>query len=143
MARSRKTKFRVFLVDEHPVNRYGLRHLINRETDLEVCGESDCRLAALTDVAMAKPHAVVVGVALKKSRGLSLIKHLHALDPNLSILVLSVQEDPLYAQRCLRAGAKAHLTLGEGTKAALLALRRVISGEVMETPSNVGKKDAD
>lgn len=143
MVKSKKTKYRVFLVDDHPLTRYGLSHLIDRETDLVVCGGSDCGLAALTAVGIAKPHAVVVGVASKKGRGVSLIKDLLALDPNLAILVLSDQEESSYAKQCLRAGAKGYLLMSEATTTVLHALRQVIAGEIMAAPSKVGKKGSD
>jgi DNA-binding NarL/FixJ family response regulator len=120
----------VFLVDDHPIVRHGLTQLINREPDLMVCGESEDGSKALTAVRTAKPDVVVVDLTLKRSSGFSLIKNLHAFDPQLSILVLSIHQESLYAERCLRVGAKGYLMKEEAMENVLLAIRRVLAGQV-------------
>ena len=127
---ARKAKCRVFLVDDHPIVRHGLTQLINREPDLIVCGESEDGSKGLTAVGAAKPDVVVVDLTLKRSSGFSLIKNLKSLDPKLSILVLSIHEESLYAERCLRAGAKGYLMKEEAMENVLLAIRRVLAGQV-------------
>lgn len=127
---ARKAKYRVFLVDDHPIVRHGLTQLINREPDLVVCGESEDGSNALTAVRTAKPDVVVVDLTLKRSSGFSLIKNLNAFDPKLSILVLTIHEESLYAERCLRAGAKGYLMKEEAMENVLLAIRRVLAGQV-------------
>jgi DNA-binding NarL/FixJ family response regulator len=127
---ARKAKYRVFLVDDHPIVRHGLTQLINREQDLIVCGESEDGSKALTAVGAAKPDVVVVDLTLKRSSGFSLIKNLNAHDPKLSILVLTIHEESLYAERCLRAGAKGYLMKEEAMENVLLAIRRVLAGQV-------------
>ena len=127
---ARKAKYRVFLVDDHPIVRHGLTQLINREPDLVVCGESEDGSKALTAVGAAKPDVVVVDLTLKRSSGFSLIKNLHALNPKLSILVLTIHDESLYAERCLRAGAKGYLMKEEAMENVLLAIRRVLAGQV-------------
>ena len=127
---ARKAKYRVFLVDDHPIVRHGLTQLINREPDLVVCGESEDGSKALTAVRAAKPDVVVVDLTLKRSSGFSLIKNLNAFDPRLPILVLSIHEESLYAERCLRAGAKGYLMKEEAMENVLLAIRRVLAGQV-------------
>ena len=123
-------KCRVFLVDDHPIIRHGLTQLIDREPDLTVCGESEVGSTALGAIAAVKPDAVVVDLTLKESSGFSLIKNLVTLDPKLPILVLTVHEESLYAERCLRAGAKGYLMKDEAMENVLLAIRRVIAGKV-------------
>ena len=127
---ARKTKYRVFLVDDHPIVRHGLTQLINREPDLMVCGESEDGSKALTAIRVAKPDVVVVDLTLKRSSGFSLIKNLNALDSKLFILVLTIHEESLYAERCLRAGAKGYLMKEEAMENVLLAIRRVLAGQV-------------
>jgi len=127
---ARKAKSRVFLVDDHPIVRHGLTQLINREPDLMVCGESEDGSEALTAVGTAKPDVVVVDLTLKRSSGFSLIKNLNAHDPKLSILVLTIHEESLYAERCLRAGAKGYLMKEAAMENVLLAIRRILSNEV-------------
>ena len=127
---ARKARYRVFLVDDHPIVRHGLTQLINREPDLMVCGESKDGSDALIAIGAAKPDVVVVDLTLKCSNGFSLIKNLIALDPKLSILVLTVHEESLYAERCLRAGAKGYLMKEEAMENVLLAIRRILAGRV-------------
>jgi len=127
---ARKAKGRVFLVDDHPIVRHGLTQLINREPDLMVCGESEDGSKALTAVEAAKPDLVVVDLTLKRSSGFSLIKDLCALDPKLFILVLTIHEESLYAERCLRAGAKGYLMKEEAMENVLIAIRRVLAGQI-------------
>ena len=127
---AQKTKHRVFLVDDHPIVRHGLTQLINCERDLMVCGESEIGSTALAAIDAAQPDVVVVDLTLKDSSGFSLIRNLNALDPKLPILVLTVHEESLYAERCLRAGAKGYLMKEEAMENVLLALRRVVAGQV-------------
>jgi DNA-binding NarL/FixJ family response regulator len=127
---ARKAKYRVFLVDDHPIVRHGLTQLINREPDLTVCGESEDGSKGLAAIEAAKPDLVVVDLTLKHGSGFSLIKNLSALDPNLSILVLTIHEESLYAERCLRAGAKGYLMKEVAMENVLLAIRRVLSGQI-------------
>ena len=127
---ARKTECRVFLVDDHPIVRHGLTQLINHEPDLMVCGESEDGSKALTAIRTAKPDMVVVDLTLKRSSGFSLIKNLNAFDPRLPILVLSIHEESLYAERCLRAAAKGYLMKEEAMENVLLAIRRVLAGQV-------------
>ena len=127
---ARKAKYRVFLVDDHPIVRHGLTQLINREPDLMVCGESEDGSKVLAAIGAAKPDVAVVDLTLKRSSGFSLIKNWKALDPKLPILVLTIHEESLYAERCLRAGAKGYLMKEEAMEKVLLAIRRVLAGEV-------------
>ena len=125
-----KRKSRVFLVDDHPIIRHGLTQLINREPDLIVSGESDAGSDAFAAIGKFKPDVVVVDLTLKGGTGFSLIKNLNALDSKLPILVLTVHEEALYAERCLRAGAKGYLMKQEAMENVLLAIRRVLAGQV-------------
>ena len=127
---ARKVKYRVFLVDDHPIVRHGLTQLINREPDLMVCGESEDGSKALTAVTATKPDVVVVDLTLKRSSGFSLIKNLNALDPKLSILILTIHEESLYAERCLRVGAKGYLMKEVAMENVLLAIRRILAGQI-------------
>jgi DNA-binding NarL/FixJ family response regulator len=126
----RKAKYRVFIVDDHPIVRHGITQLINCEPDLMVCGESEDGTKALTAVSTAKPDVAVVDLTLRQGSGFSLIKNLNALYPDLPILVLTIHEESLYAERALRAGAKGYLMKEEAMENVLLAIRRVIAGRV-------------
>jgi DNA-binding NarL/FixJ family response regulator len=121
---------RILLVEDHPVVREGLAEAINREPGLEVCGVAEDRDEALRLVETAAPGLAVVDLLLKRSSGLELIKDLHARWPRLFILVVSMQDENLYAERVLRAGARGYVTKQEATRTILAAIRKVLSGGI-------------
>lgn len=121
---------RVLLVDDHPIVRERLAEVIGREPDLVVCAEAEDRHGAIKAAEASKPELAVVDLALRNSSGLELIKDLHALWPRLIILVVSMQEESLYAERALRAGARGYITKQEATRNIMLAIRRVLAGEI-------------
>jgi DNA-binding NarL/FixJ family response regulator len=121
---------RVLLVDDHPIVRERLAEIINGEQDLMVCAEAEDRHGAIKAVETAKPELAVIDLALKNSSGLELIKDLHTRWPRLIILVVSMLEESLYAERVLRAGAQGYITKQEAARNIMLAIRRVLSGEI-------------
>jgi DNA-binding NarL/FixJ family response regulator len=127
----RKTKAtRILLVDDHPVVRDGLAESINHEPDLTVCATAEDRQEALKAVETTKPDLAVIDLMLKSSSGLELIKDIHARWPKLLILVVSMHDETLYAERVLRAGAQGYITKQQATRDILLAIRRVLSGGI-------------
>src|ERR1700747_1995189 len=98
-------KKRVLLVDDHPIVRQGLAESINRESDLVVCAEADDRHEALRIIDQTSPHLVIIDLSLKNSSGMELIKDIHSRWPRLPMLVVSMHDEMLYAERVLRAGA--------------------------------------
>ncbi|MCF7975449.1 MAG: response regulator transcription factor [Phycisphaerae bacterium] len=100
---------RIFIVDDHPIVRDGLKLLIDHQDDLTVCGEADDIKSALRGVAQAKPDVVLTDITLKASDGLELTKDLKILYPDLHIIVLSIHDESTYAERALRAGAQGYL----------------------------------
>jgi len=121
---------RILLVDDHPVVRDGLAEAINREPGLTVCGTADDRHEAMKAAETTNPDLVIVDLLLKNSSGLELIKDLHARWPRLPILVVSMQDENLYAERALRAGARGYITKQQATRHVLLAIHRVLRGEI-------------
>jgi DNA-binding NarL/FixJ family response regulator len=119
---------RVFLVDDHPLVREHLRALLQREADLEVCGEAAEAPAALSLIGKQKPDLVILDISLKRSHGLELLKDLRRQHPNLAVLVLSMHDEALYAERALRAGARGYITKEEATVDVLSAVRKVLAG---------------
>lgn len=107
-----------------------LTGFIQREADLEVCGEASDAPKALSLIGRCKPDLVILDISLKHSHGLELLKDLKALQPELSVLVLSMHDETLYAERALRAGAMGYITKQEATVNVLSAIRKVLSGEV-------------
>jgi DNA-binding NarL/FixJ family response regulator len=127
----RKTKAtRILLVDDHPIVRDGLAESINQEPDLTVCATAEDRQEALKLVETTKPELAVIDLMLKNSSGLELIKDVHARWPKLLILVVSMHDETLYAERVLRAGAQGYITKQQATRDILLAIRRVLSGGI-------------
>ncbi len=125
-----KPATRVVLVDDHPMVRERLAELINRELDLQVCGEAEDRNQALHVIATAQPELAIVDLTLKGSHGIDLIKDLQILHPQVRILVVSMQEESLYAERAILAGARGYITKQEATRKILQAIRTVLAGEV-------------
>src|SRR5271167_1743447 len=102
-------KKRIFIVDDHPIVREGLAQFLGQQKDLSVCGQAEGGKAALAQWASLRADAAIVDLNLKDMSGLDLIREMHARRPELPILVLSMHEESLYAERALRAGAKGYL----------------------------------
>jgi DNA-binding NarL/FixJ family response regulator len=128
--KSDQTGTKVFLVDDHPLVREWLSQLIQRENDMTVCGEAEDTQDALEKIELTKPDIVIADISLKSTHGLELVKDLQARHPSLPVLVLSMHDESLYAERVLRAGAKGYITKQEATKRILLAIRQVLSGQI-------------
>ncbi len=128
------SKSRVYLVEDHPVTRDGLAQLINYQDDLLVCGSAGTVAAAKGGIAAAHPDLVIVDVSLPDGHGIELVKDLRALHPKLPILVLSMHDELLYAERAFRAGASGYIMKQEATDEVLSAMRRILRGERYLSP---------
>jgi DNA-binding NarL/FixJ family response regulator len=120
----------VFVVDDHPIVRQGLTLLINQEADLAVCGEAEEMHSALSAIPAAKPDILIVDISLNGPDGLELLKHIRLTSPRLPVLILSMHDESIYAERALRAGANGYIMKQEATEKVLVALRRILSGEI-------------
>lgn len=123
-------KCKVFLVDDHPIVRQGLALFIDREPDLVVCGEADGATSALPAIQESMPDFVVLDISLDGPDGLELLKSLRAKYPSLPVLILSMHDESVYAERALRAGANGYIMKQEATDKVLTAIRRILGGEV-------------
>jgi DNA-binding NarL/FixJ family response regulator len=123
-------KSRVFVVDDHPLVRDGLSTLINQESDLEVCGIAEDAASALPAIAASRPHIALIDISLKNTSGLELIKDLKIQQPSVEVIVVSMHDEMLYAERALRAGARGYVMKRETTRNVLTAVRRVLEGGV-------------
>src|SRR5437870_422395 len=123
-------KSRVFLIDDHPLVREGLVNLINSQRDLAVCGEAEDSAGAMTGMAKTRPDVALVDISLKNESGLELVKNLETRFPLVALIVLSMHDEALYAERALRAGARGYVMKRETTKSVLTAIRRVVEGDV-------------
>ncbi len=125
---------RVFLVDDHPMIRERLAVMIDQEPDLQVCGEASDVMESLVAIERLSPDIVIADLNLKASSGLDLIKDLKARNIEVPVLVLSMHSEELYAERVLKAGAMGYLSKQESTGTILIAIRKVLSGEVHLSP---------
>lgn len=126
----RAAKKRILIVDDHPMMRQGLAQLIDNEADLSVCGEADTAGQALIGVGAQKPDLVLADISLPDKNGLELIKDLQTMHPDLPVLVVSMHDETLYAERVLRAGGRGYIMKQEGGKKLMDAIRQVLSGQI-------------
>jgi len=128
--KSEPAKKRLLIVDDHPMMRQGLAQLINNEADLAVCWEADNAGQAIDVASQSQPDIVLADISLPDKNGLELIKDIHALRPGTLILVVSMHDETLYAERVLRAGARGYIMKQEGGKKLMAAIRMVLSGQI-------------
>jgi len=125
---AKPAKTRILIVDDHPMMRDGLRQLIANEPDLEVSGEADDAAGALREAEALKPDVAIVDITLRSSNGLELIKDLHIRSPKTAVLVLSMHDESLYAERVLRAGGRGYIMKQEGGKKIIEGIRQIAGG---------------
>ena len=121
---------RIYLVDDHTMFREGMKHLIEREPDLTVCGDAAGVEEALRAIPELRPDLVIVDLSLSGSPGLDLIKVLKTQYSNLPVLVVSMHEETLYAERALHAGASGYVMKQEPAKTVKVAIRKVLGGDM-------------
>jgi DNA-binding NarL/FixJ family response regulator len=121
---------RVLVVDDHPIMREGLRQLINHEADLMVCGDSADAAEAMSLICSARPDLVLADISLPGKSGLEMIKDIRAQHPDLPVLVLSMHDEALYAERVLRAGARGYIMKQEGGRKLIQAIQQVLAGQI-------------
>src|ERR1700694_1816459 len=123
-------KRKVFVVDDHPIVRAGLTLLINREPDLTVCGDAEEMHTALQTIDVLKPDVLIVDISLNGPDGLDLLKNIRSRDPGLPVLILSMHDASIDAERARRAGANGYIMKQEATDRVLIALRRILNREI-------------
>jgi DNA-binding NarL/FixJ family response regulator len=133
------TKKLVLVVDDHPLLRQGLAMLINQQQDMQVCGEAEEARVAMQCIAQKRPDIMILDISLKGPDGLELLKSIRASDPDLPVLVLSMHDEAIYAERALRAKANGYIMKQEATEKVLVALRRILNGDVYLS-ENMSKK---
>jgi len=126
----KRAKLKVVLVDDHPIVRQGLAQMISREPDMEVCGEAETAAEALKAIAACHPDVAIVDLSLKGTGGLELLKDIKVRFPKLPVLVLSMYDESMYAERALRAGAKGYMMKEEATEKVLAAIRGILGGKI-------------
>ena len=121
---------KVVIIDDHPIVRQGFVLLINQEEDLEVVGEAEDCNGAMSVIREKKPDLALVDLSLRNSNGLELIKDLKVIHPELLVLVVSLHDEDVYAERALRAGAKGFIMKAEAIDSVMVAIREVLGGGV-------------
>jgi DNA-binding NarL/FixJ family response regulator len=133
-AASTAERKRILLVDDHPFMRAGLAGLIDRQPDMLVCGEAGNPQEAFRELAKSKPDLVLTDLTMPGRSGLEFIKDLLAAQPSLTILVISMHDEVVQAERALRAGARGYIMKEAGGENLLAAIRQVLRGEVYVSP---------
>jgi DNA-binding NarL/FixJ family response regulator len=133
---SRETpgKRRILIVDDHPLVRRGLTALIEYEPDLTVCAQAATEREGLDAISSSRPDLVIADLWLKDGDGLEMVKEIRLGYRDLPILVLSMHDSPVYAERAFQAGASGYVTKQEMSETVLIAIRRVLSGEKYVSP---------
>lgn len=129
---------RVLIVDDHPIVRQGLRRMIDPEPDLCVCGEAQSEREARAAIRELKPDVVIVDISLAQGDGLELVRDVHAQQPDLPMLVLSMHDEMIYAERLLAAGASGYIMKQAASDQLLIALRQVLSGGAYLSEALIG-----
>jgi DNA-binding NarL/FixJ family response regulator len=125
-----KPKVKIFLVDDHPLVREWLTNLIQQQPDLVVCGESEDAPHALQEIGVIGPDVAIVDISLRHGSGIELIKNIKRLHPGVAIIVLSMHDEQLYAERALRAGARGYIMKSETSKKVITVIRQVLAGKI-------------
>ncbi len=131
-------KSKIFIVDDHPIFRKGLKQLINEESDMIVCGESEEVNDARKKIALLKPDMVIVDLTLKDKSGLELLNDIHS-KYSIPSLVVSMHDESLYAERVLKAGSSGYIMKQEMTSNVTKAIRHVLSGKIYASDTIVNK----
>jgi DNA-binding NarL/FixJ family response regulator len=136
---SRPKPIQVVIVEDHRMFREQLGTLINRADDMEVCGDADNVRDGFELIKRTRPGIAIIDISLKGSSGLELLKELRVNAIRVPVLVLSMHDEALYAERALRAGANGYITKHEASEDVMIAIRRVIEGELYLNPRFMGR----
>jgi DNA-binding NarL/FixJ family response regulator len=130
MKKSTNPKKRILIVDDHPMMREGLAQLIDHEPDLETAAQADSAAVALQTISASLPDLLLLDISLPDKSGLEVIKDVRTLHPSLPILVVSMHDESLYAERVLRAGGRGYIMKQEGGKKLMSAIRQILDGRI-------------
>jgi DNA-binding NarL/FixJ family response regulator len=130
----REMRAKVALVEDHPMFREQLAHLINKQQDMAVCAEANNAADGFAAINRQQPSLAIIDITLKGSSGLELLKDLRAQGIKVPVLMLSMHPESLYAERALRAGASGYITKEEASAKVMTAIRQVLAGEIYLDP---------
>jgi DNA-binding NarL/FixJ family response regulator len=131
-------KVKILIVEDHEVFRLGIKELIDHESDLRVCGEAEDVDSARTLIKELHPDMVIIDITLKKSNGMDLIKEISGSRKDTKILVLSMHDELLYAERSLQAGAQGYIMKQETSKSIVKAIRHILTGNIHVSENIMG-----
>ena len=137
------TRKRIFVVEDHPIVREGIALLVNREPDLAICGEASDADEALEAIRTAHPHLVLMDISIRGCNGIELTKNILKQHPGLRVIMLSMHDEALYAERALKAGARGYVMKHEAPDVVLKAIRQVLSGELYVSENMSSRVVAD
>ena len=121
-------KHKIYIRDDHPIVIEGLKNIIDKQDDLQVIGSAEDAAAAVQQIGKLKPDIIILDITLKDRSGVDLIKKIRSTSANSQILVYSMHDENVYAERCLRAGAMGYLMKGESAARLLHGIRQIITG---------------
>ena len=121
---------KILIVDDHPIVRDGLIRLIHEEQDFTVCGQAEDAYQALKAISESRPDIAIVDITLKSSDGIDLMKSIRSQYPKLPVLILSMHDETLYAERALRAGAQGYIMKQEASEKLMEAVHEILSGRI-------------
>jgi DNA-binding NarL/FixJ family response regulator len=124
------TKKKILIVEDHPIFRLGLRELINQEADMAVCGEATSVSAAWTAIERLAPDLIIADITLENSDGIDLAKAVNRRTKKIPVLILSMHDQFLYAERALHAGARGYIMKQEAMESVVTAIRQVLAGKI-------------
>ncbi len=133
-----RDKARIFIVDDHPIFRKGLKQLINEEPDLEVCGEAEDANEARKKIAELKPDMAIIDLTLRDKSGLELLNDIHSRY-SMPTLVVSMHDESLYAERVLKAGSSGYIMKQEMTTSVITAIRHVLNGGIYASGTMINR----
>jgi DNA-binding NarL/FixJ family response regulator len=136
-------RIRILIVEDHPIFRMGLTDLIEQEKDLMVCGHAEDVPEARRAISKLDPDMVIVDLSLKTSNGFDLVRQLMQTRKDLPVLVLSMHDESVHAERCLLAGARGYINKEETSESVIRAIRQILKGEIFlseKMTSNILKK---
>lgn len=130
-----KDVIRIVIVEDHPIFAMGMKELIERESDMEVCGDAEDVSGARKIINDLKPDFVIVDLSLKESNGIELVKELSLMEEKIDTLVLSMHDESLHAERCIMAGAKGYIMKQEASESVVRAIREIRDGKIHVSPN--------
>ena len=131
-------KHKIYILDDHPIVIEGLKRVIDQQEDMQVVGSSEDATIALQQLAKLKPEVVLLDITLKDRSGVDMIKKIRATNAATQVLVYSMHDENVYAERCLRAGAMGYLMKGEGGARVVQGLRQILTGSFCFSANLIG-----